>query len=260
MHLFDLVEYGVVFFAACLVDGVVDVVADARLVGWDGEDAQFVDVKKLLGFGGGGAGHASQLGVEAEIVLDGDGGQRLSFFLDGDAFLGLDGLVQPVAPAAARHGTAGVLVDDDHLVFLHHVGDVFHIQAVRLEQLAGDVDVFGLGLEIVLQLGLGGQPALGVETLVVVDVVLFHGEVRQHERLGIVRVEVAAALLGEVGVVALFLHAEIKFLFLGVKLLFRLVGVQGEFGFVDELLVLRFLHEAHKALALRLAKPCLVEQ
>ena len=132
MHLFDLVEHGVVFLAARLVDGVVSVVANARLVGGDGEDAQLVDVEKLLRLGGGGAGHAGQLGVEAEIVLDGDGGQRLGFLLDGDAFLGLDGLVQPVAPAAARHGAAGVFVDDDHLVLLHHVGDVLHVKAVRL--------------------------------------------------------------------------------------------------------------------------------
>ena len=47
---------------------------------------------------------------------------------------------------------------------------------------------------------------------------------------------------------------------MGVKILFGLVGVQGELGLVDKLLVLRFLHEAHEALALRLAKPGLVEQ
>ena len=59
---------------------------------------------------------------------------------------------------------------------------------------------------------------------------------------------------------ALFLHAEVKLLFLRIKLLLGLVGVQGEFGFVDEFLVLRFLHQAEQALAFRLAKPRLVQQ
>ena len=35
-------------------------------------------------------------------------------FLDRDAFFGFDGLVQAVAPMAARHQAAGELVDDDH--------------------------------------------------------------------------------------------------------------------------------------------------
>ena len=105
------------------------------------------------------------------------------------------------------------------------------------------MDVLGLDLEFVLKLGLGRQAALGIEPGVVVDIVLFHGKIRQHERLGVVWVEVAAALLGEVGVVILFLHAEIEFLFLSVKILFGLVGVQGELGLVDELLILRLLHE-----------------
>ena len=260
MDLLDLVEHRVVFLAARLVNRVVGIVADAQFVGGNGEDAQLVDVEKLLGLGGRSTGHAGQLGVEAEIVLDGDGGQRLGLLLDGDGLLGLDSLVQPVAPATARHGSAGVFVHDDDLVLLHHVGDIPHVKAVRLEQLAGDVDVFRLGLELVLQLGLGRQPALGIEPVVMVDIVLFNGEVRQHERIGIVRVEECAALLSEVGVVAFFLDAEVKLLFLGIKLLFGLVGVQGELALVDELLILRLLHEPKQALALRLAKPGLVEQ
>jgi hypothetical protein len=38
-----------------------------------------------------------------------------------DAFLGLDGLVQAVGPAPARHQAAGELVDDDDLAVLHDV-------------------------------------------------------------------------------------------------------------------------------------------
>ena len=44
----------------------------------------------------------ASLPVHAEVVLEGDRGERLVLALDLDAFLRLDGLVQSVAPAAAR--------------------------------------------------------------------------------------------------------------------------------------------------------------
>jgi hypothetical protein len=56
-----------------------------------------------------------QLLVEAEEVLVADGGQGLVLLLDLHPLLGLDGLVQAVRPAPARHLPAGELVDDDHL-------------------------------------------------------------------------------------------------------------------------------------------------
>ena len=50
---------------------------------------------------------------------------------DFQSFLGLDGLVQPVAPAPARHQPSGELVHDHHLAAVHHVVDVL------LEERAG---------------------------------------------------------------------------------------------------------------------------
>ena len=47
-------------------------------------------------FGIGCAGHARKLGVQAKVVLEGDGGQGLVFGGDGDVFLGFQGLVQTV--------------------------------------------------------------------------------------------------------------------------------------------------------------------
>ncbi len=77
--------------------------------------SQLVDLLELGGFGFGRTGHAGQLLVHAEVVLEGDGGERLVLALDLDAFLGLDRLVQAVAPAPARHQAAGEFVDDDDL-------------------------------------------------------------------------------------------------------------------------------------------------
>jgi len=86
-----------------------------RSVGGDDDHVQVVDLGELLRLGVGGAGHARELGVHAEVVLDGDGGQRLVLLLDLDLFLRLHRLVQPVAPPPPRHQAAGELVHDDDL-------------------------------------------------------------------------------------------------------------------------------------------------
>ena len=95
------------------VDHVRILLADQRAVGGNDADVQVVDLLELGRFGFRRAGHAGQLLVHAEVVLEGDGGQGLVLALDLDAFLGFHGLVQAVGPAAAGHQAAGELVDDD---------------------------------------------------------------------------------------------------------------------------------------------------
>ena len=95
-----------------------------RPVRRDDDDVEVVDLGELLGLGVGRAGHAGELLVLAEVVLEGDGGERLVLALDLHLFLGLDRLVQAVAPAPSGHQPAGELVDDDDLAVLHHVVDV----------------------------------------------------------------------------------------------------------------------------------------
>ena len=129
----QLLEHRVELLAPGLVDRVVRVFADVGPVGRDGQHPQLVNVEELLSLGLGRAGHARQLGVEAEVVLDGDRGQRLGFALDLDVLLGLDCLVQSLTPTPAAHETASVLVDNDDLVVLHHVLDVALVKAVGLE-------------------------------------------------------------------------------------------------------------------------------
>ena len=62
-----------------LVGGAIDLVvvvhALDRHVGRDVHDVELVDVHEFGGFGHGRAGHAGQLVVEAEIVLEGDRGR-----------------------------------------------------------------------------------------------------------------------------------------------------------------------------------------
>ena len=62
-------------------------------VGRHFHDVQLVDVAKFRRFRHGRTGHAGQFFVHAEIVLEGDGGQRLVFRLDLDVFLGFQCLM-----------------------------------------------------------------------------------------------------------------------------------------------------------------------
>ncbi len=92
----DLVGDGEVFFLRGAIDdvGVFDALHLAVRGGDD--DVELVDLVELGGFGFGGAGHSAEFFVHAEVVLEGDGGERLVFLADGDAFFGFDGLVQAV--------------------------------------------------------------------------------------------------------------------------------------------------------------------
>jgi hypothetical protein len=105
--------------------------ADHVPVGRDRYDAELVDLVELRGLGGRGAGHAAELVVEPEVVLQRDRRKRLVLLLDLDAFLGLDRLVHTLVVAAAVQDAAGELVDDEDLA----VHD--DVVLVALEQLLG---------------------------------------------------------------------------------------------------------------------------
>ena len=101
---------------------------------------------ELLGLGHRRAGHAGELVVEAEVVLEGDRGQGHRLALDPQALLGLDRLVQSLAPATARHLAARELVDDDDLAVLDDVVAVALVERV--------------GPECLLEVA--GEPRIGV--------------------------------------------------------------------------------------------------
>ena len=146
----------VVLLLPGLVDPVGLVGAPDRPVGRDDADLEPVDRVELGLLGLGGAGHARQLVVHPEVVLDRDRGEGLGLALDLHLLLGLHRLVQPVGPAAAGHDAAGELVDDQHLAVLHQVVHFLLVQGVGLQQLVDDVEL--LALERVL--GLDRAPLL----------------------------------------------------------------------------------------------------
>ena len=123
-----------------LEDVVVLVQARDRHVRRDLDHVQVVDLDELLLLGLRGTGHAAELLVEAEVVLERDRREGDVLLLDLDALLRLDRLVQALAPAAALHDAARVLVDDLHLAVLDHVVDVALVERLRLQRLAEVVD------------------------------------------------------------------------------------------------------------------------
>ena len=180
-----LLDDGAVFAVLGLIHAVVVVDTGDGAVSGDLHDIQLVDGGEFLLLRHGRTGHTGQLGVHTEVVLEGDGGQRLALPLHLHLFLGLDGLMQTLAVAAAEHQTAGELVHDDDLAVLHHVVHIALHDAVGTDGLidvVGDGAVFRVAqivqMEEFLRLGdaAGGQgDALGlfIHDVVGVDVGIF---------------------------------------------------------------------------------------
>ena len=155
-HLDDLVDERVELAGLVAEHEVRVVLADHLAVGGDGHHLEVVDLVELLGLGHRRTGHPGQLVVEPEVVLEGDRGQRHRLALDPQALLGLDGLVEALAPAPAGHLAPGELVDDDDLAVLDDVVAVALVERMRLERL---LEVAGQGRVGVVHV-LDAEPAL----------------------------------------------------------------------------------------------------
>ena len=172
---------------------------------------ELIDVPELTGLGAGSTCHTRKLVVHTEVVLQGDGGKGLCGSLYLDMLLGLDSLVQAVAPASAFHDTACLLVDNLHLAVHHDVFVVLVEHGVGLQELLQGVHALALYAVVSHHL------VLDVETLLVADVgaclELAHlcGDVGQHEELTVVHLlgEPFGSLVGEVGRVEFLVYDEV---------------------------------------------------
>ena len=131
----DLVDDGVELGLLVAEDQVREVLTDHGQVRGDGHHFQLVDLVELLLLGHGRTGHAGELVVLAEVVLEGDRGHGHRLALDAHALLGLDSLVEALGPASTRHLAAGELVHDDDLVVLDDVVAVTLVERVRTQRL-----------------------------------------------------------------------------------------------------------------------------
>ena len=95
--------------------------ANKRLIRRDRHDRELVGVAELGGLRFSRTGHARELFVHAEVVLQGHRRPSVVLLLDAHAFLGLDRLVQSVGPPSTVEGSPGELIDDLHLAGVHQV-------------------------------------------------------------------------------------------------------------------------------------------
>ena len=89
---------------------------------------QAIDLLELLCLGKGRTGHAAQLGVQAEEILERNGRQRHAFCLYRHLFLGFDCLVEPFRVAAAMHQAAGVFIHNNYFAIVR-----YHVVFIALE-------------------------------------------------------------------------------------------------------------------------------
>ena len=217
MALRHLINDGVVLAVDGLVNAVGQVLTGAGLVGGDADNVQAVDFAELIGLGGGCTGHTGQLFVHTEVVLEGDGSQRLALGGNGHALLGLNGLMQALIEAAAVHQAAGELINDDDLAVLDDIVNVAVHDAARLDgtvHIVAQRHIVGIGQIIDMEeclglldagFGQGGSLALFVHDIVAVDLLLGLDLVVQLDddallqRLG----KVIGALVHHAGILAL---------------------------------------------------------
>ena len=143
MKLADFLDDGLPLGLLRAEDLRAEPLPDGGPVGGNGHHVAAVDPPQLAGGVDRRAGHSGQLLVAEEEVLDRDPGGLAGGHGDLDALLGLDRLVQALAPLAAFGQTAGELVDDHDLAV---ADDVLPVELVlplhedRALDVAIDVD------------------------------------------------------------------------------------------------------------------------
>ena len=118
-----------VFCLGRTVDNIILIDPANRFVRGQINDFKFVNVRKFGRFGQRRTGHAGELLVEAEIILERDRGQGLVLGLDVDALFRLDGLVEAFGKAASFHHPSAELVDQHDLIVLD---DVILVPRIKL--------------------------------------------------------------------------------------------------------------------------------
>ena len=166
MAFFHLLDDGAILCRLGLVDNIGVIDTGDGTVRRNFNDVEVVDRAEFLFLRERRTGHTGELAVQAEVILERDGRKRLAFSRDLDMLLGLDGLMQTVAIAAAEHQSAGELVDDDDLTVLDDVVDIALHRAVSLDGLVDvvrDGGVFGIGEVFKAEVFLGLLHAAGGE-------------------------------------------------------------------------------------------------
>ena len=144
--------------------------------------------------------------------MQGDGGECLRGLLHLDVLFGLDCLVQAVAPLAAFHDAARLLVDYFHLAVHHYVLVVLVEHGVGLEQLLQGMHAFALHGVVVEQAVLLVKALLVVKILFVLEGRQLRRYVGEDEQILVVHLpgEPVCTFVCEVDRVQFFVNHEIQ--------------------------------------------------
>ena len=127
MAFYNAVDYRIEFSLFRFVENVRVVDSYHRLVSRNRNDIERVDLLELGALCHGGTGHTRKLVVKSEVILEGDGGERLRLSLYLNALLCLDCLVQTLAVTTAEHYTSGEFVNYENFSVLYNIVNVaFH--------------------------------------------------------------------------------------------------------------------------------------
>ena len=211
-HLLHLLDDGCIFLALRLIDAVVEVLADHRTVGRNLHDIELVDVPELTRLRRSRTRHTGELVVHTEVVLQRDGSEGLCGSLHLHVLLGLDSLVQAIAPAAAFHDTTRLLIDDLYLAVHDDILIVLVEHRVRLEQLLQGVHAVALNGVVVEEVILLVETLLVAQSLLVLESGELRGDVGEHEEVLVVHLvgEPFGTFIREVGGVHLLVDNEIQ--------------------------------------------------
>ena len=227
-HRHNFLDDGIVFLAFGAVNTVVHVVAGNRFIGRDYDYVQFVDIPELARLGLGCTGHTSKFVIHTEIVLQGNGSERLRCAFNLHVLLGFHSLVQTVRPAAALHDTARLLVHDLHLAAVDDVIHIFLEEGVGFEELIHRMNALRfdavIGKDIVLTLLF----FFGRQALHILEFRHFGTYVRQHEEIGVIGCtgEGINTLVGQLDGLILLINNEIEFVGSDVHILLVLLEIE----------------------------------
>ena len=121
MGFLDSFHHRMEFFLLRHINRIFHIHADHRLIGGNFDDIHAVNIAELLLFCQRRTGHTGFLLIFIEEILEGNSSQSLTLPSHLHMLLGLNGLMESVGIAAARHDTPRKLIDDQHLIIFDHI-------------------------------------------------------------------------------------------------------------------------------------------
>src|SRR5437867_3107590 len=106
------------------------------------------------------------------------------------------------------------------------------------------MNALGLGVAMLLALRFFLVLLFRRERLVEIDLREFVNQIRQYKRVGIIRIQEAAALLGKIGFVRFFVDGEEQFFLEREQFLLTRVLIKRKLGFIDGAALIRVFHHA----------------